>query len=128
MTKILVERKDGKLGKMKVNNNVAVQSVEKVPLNLGAGKEECLKVSFQFNSKYEPNIGDITLDGYLLYMEKDDRMQELAEQWKKEKKLPKEVMQLVLNNILSKCSVEAVLLSREINLPPNIPVPRVDVK
>ena len=126
-TKILVERKDGPLGKMKVSNNLALQKLEKVPLAL-AGTENCLKLSFSFEANYEPKIGDIKLDGYVLYMEKENKMDELLEQWKKEKKLPKEIMQGLMNNILSKCSVEAVMLSREINLPPSIPVPRVTVK
>jgi len=126
-TKILVERKDGPLGKMKVSNNVALKKLEKVPLAL-AGTENCLRLSFSFEALYEPKVGDIKLDGYILYMEKEEKMEELLEIWKKDKKLPKEVMQGLMNNILSKCSVQAVILSREINLPPSIPVPRVTVK
>lgn len=123
----MVERKDGPLGKMKVNNNLALKKLEKVPLSL-AGTENCLKLSFNFEANYEPKIGDIKLDGYILYMEKEEKMDEFMEHWKKDKKLPKEVMQGLMNNILSKCSVESVMLSREINLPPSIPVPRVTVK
>lgn len=122
-----VERKDGPLGKMKVDNNCAIKKLEKVPLAL-AGKENCLKLSFSFLAKYEPNIGEINLEGYLLYMDSEAKMEELSKQWQKEKKLPKELMTGFLNSILAKCSVEAVLLSREINLPPSIPVPRVTAK
>ena len=124
-TNIAAERKDGPLGKMKVDNIAAIKKLEKVPLALGAGKENCLKLTFSFEAKYEPNIGIIKLEGYLLYMDSEGSMEELMGQWKKEKKLPKELMQGFLNNILSKCSVEAVLLSRELNLPPSIPTPRV---
>ena len=46
----------------------------------------------------------------------------------KDKKIPKEVMTPVLNNILAKSNVEALVLSRELNLPPPIPLPKVEVK
>ena len=71
------------------------------------------------------HIGLIKLEGYLLYMEQEKAMEDLMNQWKKERKLPKELMQGFLNNILSKCSVEAIILSKELNLPPSIPTPRV---
>lgn len=127
LQKINVERNDVRLGKMKVDSNASLRNVEKVSMKLGKS-ENVLKLSFSHDTKYEPGIGSMTMEGYVLFLESEDRMDELAEAWKKDKKLPKEVMQAVMNKVLNDCSVLGVLLSREINLPPSIPVPKVALK
>jgi hypothetical protein len=34
----------------------------------------------------------------------------------------------VLNSILAKCNIQAIILTREVNLPPPIPLPKVQFK
>ena len=41
------------------------------------------------------------------------------------KKIPKDIVQEIMSNVLSKCNIEALLMSREIGLPPPIPLPKV---
>ena len=126
--KIHVEKYVPAKGKISVNNNVAVKDVEKSELAFGSAKQHALKFSFEFKSTYEPKIAEILLLGNITYFDKPESVEELLKSWKKDKKLPKEVMTPVLNSILNKCSVEALLLSREINLPPPIVMPKVTVK
>jgi hypothetical protein len=45
--------------------------------------------------------------------------------WKKDKKLPKEIMPVILNTVLNKCNIQALILSEQINLPPPIPMPKL---
>ena len=45
--------------------------------------------------------------------------------WKKEKKLSMGLTTLVANTILSKANVKALMLSQEVNLPPQIQLPKV---
>jgi len=45
----------------------------------------------------------------------------------KDKKLPKEIMAGLLNTKLTKCNIQALILSQEINLPAPIPLPKVQV-
>ena len=52
-------------------------------------------------------------------------MEAMIKQWAKDKKLDKPIMNVVLNNILAKCNVQAICMSRDIGLPPTIPMPRV---
>ena len=52
-------------------------------------------------------------------------IKEAEKQWKKDKKIPKEIVEEMMSHILSKCNIEALLMSREINLPPPIPLPKV---
>ena len=45
--------------------------------------------------------------------------------WKKNKAVPKDTMNEILNVILMRCNVEALILSRDVNLPPPIPLPKI---
>jgi len=40
-------------------------------------------------------------------------------------KVPKDIMSGVLNTVLTKCNIEALILSQKVNLPPPIPLPSV---
>ncbi|MBI4016422.1 MAG: hypothetical protein HY363_01890 [Candidatus Aenigmarchaeota archaeon] len=126
--KIQLEKFAPAKGKVSVNNNVAVKNVDKVELTFGANKQDVLKFDFEFKATYDPKIAELTFTGSLTYFEKKEKVAELAAGWKKDKKIPKEVMNPILNSILSKCNIEALILSREINLPPPIPMPKVNLK
>lgn len=127
INKIIAEKTSPASGKVSVNNNVAVKDVEKTNLAFGTAKQDALKFTFEFKAAYEPKIATITLEGTVTYFDKPDAIDTIFKSWKKDKKVPSEVMTPILNSILTKCNVEALLLSREINLPPPIPLPRVKV-
>ena len=127
-TKINVEKKGFSQGKINISNNVTITNVEKADLSLGDTKKDGLNFTFQFTSKYEPNIAEMLIEGTLVYMEDEKRVKEVLKEWKKNKKVPKELMTNIINNVLVRCNIEALLLSREMNLPPPIPLPKVQQK
>ncbi len=126
-TKINVERKNPLKGKVKITNNVAIKKVEVKDLALGKAKQQGLKFTFEFVTKYEPSFGEINLVGDILYMDQDKKIKEVTESWKKNKSVPKDVMAQILNNILNKCNIQALILSQQINMPAPIPLPKVSV-
>jgi hypothetical protein len=126
--KITAVRKEGAKGKINISNNVTVKDVVESNLNLGSQSQDGLKFIFEYTSKYEPDFGDIVLQGTLVFIEDPKRIKEIHAGWKKDKKLPNDVMRETLNAVLNKCNVQALILSREINLPPPIPMPKVNVK
>lgn len=127
LNKIVVEKLKPAKGKVSVNNNVSITDVEKTELTFGMSKQNVLNFKFEFVAAYEPKIASITLNGNVTYFDKPEVIDKLHSGWKKDKKVPPEVMTPILNSILSKCNVEALLLAREINLPPPIPLPKVRV-
>lgn len=127
-SKIVVEKFAPVKGKVQVNNNVALKDVEKTDMIMGASKQNALKFHFEFTAKYEPKIADIILTGFITFFEKPEIVKEIADGWKKDKKIPKETMSNILNTVLARCNVEAMILSREVNLPPPIPLPKIQVK
>lgn len=126
--KIVVEKHSPVKGKVTVNNNVAIQDVEKADVAIGASKQSALKFRFEFTANYEPKIATMILNGTLTFFETPEKSADIVKSWKKDKNVPKEVMSSVLNTILARSNVEAMVLSREVNLPPPIPLPKVNMK
>ena len=127
-TKLIAEKGEIAKGKIDINNNVSIKDVQEDDFSLGKDKQQnVLRFIFDFTSNYEPNIGKILFEGELLYMEEPKKAKEILNDWKKNKKLPKELMGMLLNTVLTKCNVQALILSQQVNLPPPIPLPKVQM-
>ena len=127
-TKLSAEKHESIKGKIDINNNVSIKDVQESNFSLGKDKQQnVLKFIFEFNSKYEPSVGTIFFEGEILYLEEPKKNKEILNSWKKSKEIPKELMAVLLNTILTKCNVQALILSQEVNLPPPIPMPTVQM-
>lgn len=123
-TKILVEKK-GKLSKqIKIKSGMNIVDVSESEM-IDATKQKAFLIKFAFETAYEPKLGSILLEGELLYLADVDTAKTIADAWKKNKNLPKDVALKVFNKILHNCNVEALMLSREINLPSPIQLPKI---
>lgn len=120
-----VEKTEAPITNVKLNTNMGVTGMERVPLTLGASKEEALKMNFNFTSVFEPKLGQVVLDGFLLYIDSKEALASIEKSWKKDKKLPKDLNNQLLNHIHSKCAIQSVTLTKDIGLPPPIPLPRL---
>ena len=127
-TKLSAEKKEAAKGKIDINNNVSIKDIKEDSFSFGSNKQNVIKFIFEFTSKYEPSVGNILFEGELLYMEDPKNTKEILSSWKKDKKIPKEIMGGLLNTILTKCNVQALILSQEVNLPPPIPMPKVQLQ
>ncbi|MFC1768659.1 hypothetical protein ACFLZX_02750 [Nanoarchaeota archaeon] len=112
-------------GKINISNNVSITDVEQHDVSLGKEKQNTLKFNFEFTSKYEPDVGNILLAGSTIFMSDPKKSKEIMDGWEKEKKVPKEVMTEILNTVLTKCNIQALILSQDVNLPPPIPLPKI---
>ncbi len=122
-TNINIQKKKVSKGQINIKNNISIKDVKTTELSLGDSKQKGLRFEFEFVSKYEPEVGEMTLEGFVVYMTKN--AEEVAKKWKSEKKVSKEIMAPVLNTALGKCQIEGILLSKEINLPPPVELPKV---
>ncbi len=127
-SRIEVEKKDSATGKINISNNVSIKDIMPTDLSLGSEKQKAVRFLFEFLSKYEPNIGKILLNGEVLYMDESSQIQKITDEWKKQKKIDKNIMSNVLNNVLAKCNVQALILSQDVNLPSPIPLPKVKME
>lgn len=126
-TKIDAQKKSGAKGKVNISNNVSLSNVEDAKLTM-AKEKQSLRVSFAFETKYEPSLALIRLEGDILMLEEKKRGDEILKHWSTSQALPKELMQSVLNHILDRCNVEALILARDLGLPAPVPLPKVDFK
>jgi hypothetical protein len=124
-TKIEVEKKEAVSGKINISNNVSIKNIVDTDLSLGTEKQKAIKFVFEFVSKYEPALGKILLGGEVLFLDESSKIKKITEDWKKDKKVEKELMAAILNTVLTKCNVQALILSQEVNLPSPIPLPKV---
>jgi hypothetical protein len=124
-TKILAEKKTAIKGNVDIKNNVSIKGVESTDLAIGNSKEKALKFIFEFSSEYSPDVGGMLFSGDIVTLSEPAKQDEILKSWKKNKQIPKEVMGEILNTVLMRCNVEALMLSRDVNLPPPIPMPKV---
>lgn len=126
--KINVEKTNPIRGRVQVKNNMAIKNVEQQELVLGKKKENILKFSFEFTSKYEPNIGVVDIKGHILFMEEPDEIKKIIDGWKKKKFIPQDLMTFLLNTVLIRCNIKTLVLSNDVNLPPHIKLPTISPK
>ena len=125
--RIDVERKKSSGGKINISNNVAIKDVVDTDLSLGSETQKAVKFEFEFVSKYDPNIGKILLGGDVLFLASKDKTKAILDNWKKSKKVDKDLMSNILNTVLTKSNVQALILSQEVNLPSPMPLPKVQI-
>jgi len=101
--------------------NVRIDHNSTVTLFTATSKGEA-RVEFEFTASYGP-VGLIKLSGEFSYEANDAR--EVAERWSDSKDMPNEVAARVHTAIMHFCLPEAVILSRDLRLPPPIPMPQV---
>ncbi len=123
--KFVAERKKPLEPPVKVDSGVKIIDIKKEELNVGGKSESVLKIDYDFTVKYDPKQAEIVIEGHLLYAENSKKIEEILKNWKKTKKFDPDVAQLIMNNILIKCNIKALLLSQEIGLPPHIRLPMV---
>jgi len=128
LNKIMVERTGNVAGEIKINNNVAIKEIDKIGIPIKRDDQEGLRFGFEFTSSYEPKMGKVIIRGNVVVVENKKKAEDILKQWKKDKKAESDVMTAVLNMVLEKCNIEALILSRDVNLPPSIPLPKVKPK
>ena len=122
--KVVAERKlNAKGGQIRINNNVSVKDVEDLQFNIPGNAG--LKFTFSFNCRYEPDLGTIDVEGQVFFTDSENKIKEIKKNWDKDKKLPTEVMERVVNAALHKGNIQAIKVSEEVSLPSPLPLPKV---
>ncbi|MBU0460427.1 MAG: hypothetical protein KKH52_05115 [Nanoarchaeota archaeon] len=122
--RVLAERDlNAKGGQININNNVAIKNVEDMAFS--ADGKKGLKFNFAFNCNYQPDLGKIEVEGQVLFVEKEAKINEIKEGWDKDKRIPQEVMEQIINAALHKGNIQAIKISEEVDLPSPLPLPKV---
>ena len=129
--KISAEIKEPLMGKINITNNITIKDVEKKKIVAGTMEQEALRFMFEFNTNYQredkTDAAVLVIAGDVIFSDDPKVLKKHHDQWKKEKKMPQDVMLHVLNVALTKCNIESLKLSQLFNLPPPIPLPKVNI-
>ncbi len=124
-----------------INTNIEFSDVIKEKLDL-LKDTEALKIAFIFSilysekemnpenqeknqeTKSEKSQGEVTFEGDILFSANKEEAKEITKSWKK-KQIPEQFRLPMINFILKKCSVKALSLEEDLNLPSHIPFPQV---
>lgn len=114
---------NAKGGQVKINNNVSIKEIEDMEFSIPGKKG--LKFNFAFNCDYEPGLGKIEVEGQVFYVNLEEKIREIKDLWTKDKRIPLDVMEQIVNASLHKGNIQAIKISEEINLPSPLPLPKV---
>ena len=64
----------------------------------------------------------------IVFLEDPKHIKSIMDQWKKDKTVDKNIMTVILNSALAKCNIQSMIISKDMNLPSPIPLPKVGVK
>ncbi|MFP4118663.1 MAG: hypothetical protein ACLFTH_01255 [Candidatus Woesearchaeota archaeon] len=123
-TKINVEKHKKPTNQVNIQSGLNIKDVKESDVVKGT-KQRAFSIIFSFETKYEPDVGNIDLEGELLYLADEETATDIENTWKEKKSLPKDIALKIFNKILHHCNVEALILSKEINLPPPIQMPKI---
>ncbi|MBI5065029.1 hypothetical protein HZA97_02225 [Candidatus Woesearchaeota archaeon] len=126
--KLSVERKISPKGQLNVTSNTNITNIEKSKMELESKDQEAVKFGFEFVTDYQPNVAVINVVGEVLWLDSKERIKDIMNAWKAKTKVPQQVMIPVLNTILSRANITALILSREMGLPVPLQLPRVEQK
>lgn len=123
--KMEVERTGSPSGQINIQNNVNITDVKEADLNIGKSSQKALRFTFEFTSSYQPDIAEIKFVGDVVDLRDEESIKEVLDEWKKNEKVPTDMMKNVVSTILDKCNVQAIILAKEMNLPAPVPLPKV---
>ncbi len=86
--------------------------------------DEGLKIDFIFVVEYNPNLANIRIEGNLAYS--GENSESILETWQ-EKEKDERVKKLQMS-IVQRCIAESILLAKQINVPPPVPMPQFQKK
>lgn len=124
-TKLSAERKNAVRGKININRSCNPTDVEEVDLG---SNQKGVRYTFEFSCAYEPDIATMEFSGNLTEMRSEEESKKILEQWGKDKTLPLDTLERVMNAILNRCHIEALIIAKELNIPPPFNLPKVRVK
>ena len=108
-------------GEIKVNSIPKITDIKEV--DVAGIDKKALALNFEFLTEYHPEVGNIRVEGEMIYM--SDSSARILAQWKKEKTLPEDASVEVLNQLFRKCLLKVSNIAEDLQLPIPIQIPRV---
>ncbi|MBU5689575.1 MAG: hypothetical protein QXM68_01405 [Candidatus Aenigmatarchaeota archaeon] len=119
---IEAKRRNPTKDRVDINTNLKITAMEKANVGI-KNKEPSIDISFELHTRYEPDVGEISMEGNVMYI--GPNINEALKMWKNEKKILQDVDIEVKNFLLRKCMTIEINLAENMGLPPPIMFPTV---
>ncbi|MCK5548885.1 MAG: hypothetical protein KAI64_07700 [Thermoplasmata archaeon] len=106
-----------KVGQVRIDHNSTVTLITEV-------NDKEANIDFRFTATYS-GLGFIKIEGRMIY---EGEAAKLAKEWSTSGKMPNEVANEVHTTIMSNCIPDAVILAKEVRLPPPLPIPKINIQ
>jgi hypothetical protein len=84
-------------------------------------------ITFNYAASYNEGVGELKMKGIIIAKEDAKLTKEVEAKWEKEKKLPDDFAENILNAINYTCGTNGTLVVRPVNLSPPIIPPRIQL-
>lgn len=123
-TKLNIENKGVFKPNEKIDSNLKINDIvpEKTAVDVS---KDIVKFLFEFTVEYA-GAGNAVLCGEVVYLDEPEKIKELLEEWKNKKVVSAELLQQILNTVLFRCNIKALMMSQDVNLPPHFQLPRIE--
>ncbi|MEM4366858.1 MAG: hypothetical protein QW035_01870 [Candidatus Anstonellales archaeon] len=101
-----------------LNVNIGIEGVE---------DKEYVEISYYYTVEYKDNVGKIMIKGVLFLQEDKKTREKIVDKWKKEKKLPEDMVESVLNALNYSGSYNATMVAKVLNLGAPFVPPRISL-
>lgn len=105
-----------KIKNVRIDHNSSVTMITEM-------NDKEVNIGFRFTANYT-SLGVIKVEGSMVF---EGEASAIASQWAGEHKMPDEVANQVHGVVMQNCIPVAVLLARDVRLPPPIPMPQVKI-
>ncbi len=111
-------------GEIKINSTPRISDIKEI--TIATLNKKALSITFEFVTKYEPDIAEMRIDGEIAYLAANNAA--VLKQWKSKKSIPEEVSVEILNHLFRRCLIKMATFADDLQLPPPIQIPRVRVR
>lgn len=84
-------------------------------------------IAFNYAADYQEGVGALKMNGQIIAKEDAKVTKEVETRWEKEKRLPDDFAEIVLNAINYTCGTNGTFVVRPVNLSPPIVPPRIQL-
>ncbi len=106
-----------KLNNIRIDHNSTVTQIAKV-------SDDVAVADFRFTANYV-GLGYIKIEGQVSVQ---GEVAEVLGEWQRQNSMPPDFANLVHNTVVPNCIPTAMLIARDIRLPPPVPMPRINVQ
>ena len=109
-------KKGERMVNVRIDNNSTVTLISEI-------NEKEVNVDFRYTASYG-SLGLIKIEGTIVY---EGEASSIANKWGQSGNMPDEIASEIHTAIMRTCVPEAVLISRDLKLPPPMPMPQVNI-